>query len=139
MIPAAVSWHRGPVLYLHGGGMVAGSVPTFDGPVSRYAARTGVPMLSVRVPAGIRASASGTRRSGRVALRAKPTASACCAACDPATYPREHLAILVNAIAHPRRQTQQANMSRPARWMRHSRVSHRSASTARSLQPIVAR
>lgn len=28
--------------------MVAGSVPIFDGPVSRYADRTGVPMLSVR-------------------------------------------------------------------------------------------
>jgi len=35
------------VLYLHGGGMVVGSVPIFDGPVSRYVARTGVPMLSV--------------------------------------------------------------------------------------------
>jgi len=36
------------VLYLHGGGMIAGSVPIFDGPVSRYVARTGVPMLSVQ-------------------------------------------------------------------------------------------
>jgi acetyl esterase/lipase len=36
------------VLYLHGGGMIVGSVPIFDGPVSRYVARTGVPMLSVQ-------------------------------------------------------------------------------------------
>jgi len=35
------------VLYLHGGGMIVGSVPIFDGPVSRYVARTGVPMLSL--------------------------------------------------------------------------------------------
>ena len=48
-------WYRRPasdagaaVLYLHGGGMIAGSVPIFDGPVSRYVARTGVPMLSVQ-------------------------------------------------------------------------------------------
>jgi acetyl esterase/lipase len=47
-------WYRDPasdseaaVLYLHGGGMIAGSVPIFDGPVSRYVARTGVPMLSL--------------------------------------------------------------------------------------------
>jgi acetyl esterase/lipase len=47
-------WYRQPsgdsraaVLYLHGGGMIAGSVPIFDGPVSRYVARTGVPMLSL--------------------------------------------------------------------------------------------
>ena len=36
------------VLYLHGGGMIVGSVPIFDGPVSRHVARTGVPMLSVQ-------------------------------------------------------------------------------------------
>jgi acetyl esterase/lipase len=36
------------VLYLHGGGMIVGSVPIFDGPVSRYVSRTGVPMLSVQ-------------------------------------------------------------------------------------------
>ena len=48
-------WYRWPasesgaaVLYLHGGGMIVGSVPIFDGPVSRYVARTGVPMLSVQ-------------------------------------------------------------------------------------------
>ena len=48
-------WYRRPasdtgaaVLYLHGGGMIAGSVPIFGGPVSRYVARTGVPMLSVQ-------------------------------------------------------------------------------------------
>jgi acetyl esterase/lipase len=35
------------VLYLHGGGMIVGSVAIFDGPVSRYVARTGVPMLSL--------------------------------------------------------------------------------------------
>jgi acetyl esterase/lipase len=35
------------VLYLHGGGMILGSVPSFDGPVSRYVARSGVSMLSV--------------------------------------------------------------------------------------------
>ena len=47
-------WYRQPsgdsraaVLYLHGGGMIAGSVPIFDGPVSRYVARTGVSMLSL--------------------------------------------------------------------------------------------
>ena len=34
-------------LYLHGGGMIVGSVPIFDGPVSRYVSRTGVSMLSV--------------------------------------------------------------------------------------------
>ncbi len=48
-------WYRQPssesraaVLYLHGGGMIAGSVPIFDGPVSRYVAHTGVSMLSVQ-------------------------------------------------------------------------------------------
>jgi acetyl esterase/lipase len=48
-------WYRPPassdtaaVLYLHGGGMILGSVQIFDGPVSRYVARTGVPMLSVQ-------------------------------------------------------------------------------------------
>jgi len=47
-------WYRQPsgdsraaVLYLHGGGMIVGSVPIFDGPVSRYVARTGVSMLSL--------------------------------------------------------------------------------------------
>lgn len=47
-------WYRFPpseshaaVLYLHGGGMIVGSVPIFDGAVSRYVAATGVPMLSV--------------------------------------------------------------------------------------------
>jgi len=47
-------WYRLPtsdsqaaVLYLHGGGMILGSVPIFDGTVSRYVARTGVPMLSL--------------------------------------------------------------------------------------------
>lgn len=47
-------WYRVPsgdsraaVLYLHGGGMILGSVPIFDGPVSRYVAHTGVPMLSI--------------------------------------------------------------------------------------------
>lgn len=38
---------RAAVLYLHGGGMILGSVPIFDGPVSRYVAGTGVPMLSI--------------------------------------------------------------------------------------------
>jgi acetyl esterase/lipase len=48
-------WYRQPssdsraaVLYLHGGGMIVGSVPIFDGPVSRYVARTGVSMLSLQ-------------------------------------------------------------------------------------------
>jgi acetyl esterase/lipase len=48
-------WYRRPasgtgaaVLYQHGGGLIAGSVPIFDGPVSRYVAWTGVPMLSVQ-------------------------------------------------------------------------------------------
>jgi hypothetical protein len=47
-------WYRLPsseskaaVLYLHGGGMIVGSVPIFDGPVSRYVTRTGVSMLSL--------------------------------------------------------------------------------------------
>jgi acetyl esterase/lipase len=47
-------WYRPPqsesraaVLYLHGGGMIVGSVAIFDGPVSRYVARTGVSMLSL--------------------------------------------------------------------------------------------
>jgi len=40
------SGSRAAVLYLHGGGMILGSVPIFDGPVSRYVASTGVPMLS---------------------------------------------------------------------------------------------
>jgi len=47
-------WYRLPssdshaaVVYLHGGGMILGSVPIFDGPVSRYVASTGVPMLSI--------------------------------------------------------------------------------------------
>ncbi len=38
---------RAGVLYLHGGGMIVGSVPIFDGPASRYVASTGVPILSV--------------------------------------------------------------------------------------------
>jgi acetyl esterase/lipase len=53
--PLLARWYRRPssdsgaaVLYLHGGGMIVGSVPIFDGPVSRYVARTGVPMLSVQ-------------------------------------------------------------------------------------------
>jgi acetyl esterase/lipase len=53
--PLLARWYRRPsgdtgaaLLYLHGGGMIVGSVPIFDGPVSRYVARTGVPMLSVQ-------------------------------------------------------------------------------------------
>jgi acetyl esterase/lipase len=38
---------RAAVMYLHGGGMILGSVPIFDGPVSRYVAHTGVSMLSI--------------------------------------------------------------------------------------------
>jgi acetyl esterase/lipase len=38
---------RAAVLYLHGGGMILGSVPIFDGPVSRYVASTGIPMLAI--------------------------------------------------------------------------------------------
>lgn len=34
-------------LYLHGGGMILGSVDIFDGLVARYVSRSGVPMLSV--------------------------------------------------------------------------------------------
>jgi hypothetical protein len=38
----------GPAMvYLHGGGMILGSVDIFDGPVARYVSRSGVPMLSV--------------------------------------------------------------------------------------------
>ena len=60
-IPAAdgtellARWYRRPdggtgaaVLYLHGGGMIVGSVPIFDGPVARYVARSGVGMLSIQ-------------------------------------------------------------------------------------------
>ena len=43
----ATSDSSAAVLYLHGGGMILGSVPIFDGPVSRYVAATGVPMLSL--------------------------------------------------------------------------------------------
>ncbi len=35
------------VLYLHGGGMILGSVAAWDGPVSRIVSRSGVPFLSV--------------------------------------------------------------------------------------------
>jgi len=35
------------VLYLHGGGMISGSVAVYDGPVSRYVSDSGVPMLAV--------------------------------------------------------------------------------------------
>jgi acetyl esterase/lipase len=34
-------------LYLHGGGMIAGSVALYDGPVSRYTSNSGVSMLAV--------------------------------------------------------------------------------------------
>jgi acetyl esterase/lipase len=44
---APASDSRAAVLYLHGGGMILGSVPIFDGPVSRYVAHTGVSMLSI--------------------------------------------------------------------------------------------
>jgi len=35
------------VLYLHGGGMIMGSVALYDGPVARYVSNSGVPILSV--------------------------------------------------------------------------------------------
>jgi acetyl esterase/lipase len=35
------------VLYLHGGGMISGSVANYDGPVSRYVSNSGVSMLAV--------------------------------------------------------------------------------------------
>jgi acetyl esterase/lipase len=35
------------VLYLHGGGMISGSVALYDGPVSRYVSSSGVSMLAV--------------------------------------------------------------------------------------------
>jgi acetyl esterase/lipase len=35
------------VLYLHGGGMISGSVAIYDGPVSRYVSNSGVSMLAV--------------------------------------------------------------------------------------------
>ena len=35
------------VLYLHGGGMISGSVALYDPPVSRYVSSSGVPMLAV--------------------------------------------------------------------------------------------
>jgi acetyl esterase/lipase len=34
-------------VYLHGGGMILGSVALYDGPVARYVSATGVPMLAV--------------------------------------------------------------------------------------------
>jgi len=34
-------------LYLHGGGMISGSVDVYDGPISRYVSSSGVPMLAV--------------------------------------------------------------------------------------------
>jgi acetyl esterase/lipase len=47
-------WYRkvgvatGPaVVYLHGGGMISGSVALYDGPISRYVSSSGVPMLAV--------------------------------------------------------------------------------------------
>jgi acetyl esterase/lipase len=65
-------WYRQPsggsraaVLYLHGGGMIAGSAAIFDGPVSRYVARTGVSMLSLEYR-----------------LAPGHPDPACCAACD---------------------------------------------------------
>ena len=48
----ASSDSRAAVVYLHGGGMILGSVAIFDGPVSRYVAHTGVPMLSVEYRLG---------------------------------------------------------------------------------------
>lgn len=52
--PVALRWYerkggaRGPAaLYLHGGGMILGSVDTYDAVVRRYVAQSGVPMLSV--------------------------------------------------------------------------------------------
>jgi acetyl esterase/lipase len=35
------------VLYLHGGGMISGSVAVYDGPISRYVSDSGIPMLAV--------------------------------------------------------------------------------------------
>jgi acetyl esterase/lipase len=35
------------VLYLHGGGMISGSVDLYNGPVGRYVSNSGVPMLAV--------------------------------------------------------------------------------------------
>jgi acetyl esterase/lipase len=35
------------VLYLHGGGMISGSVALYDGPISRYVSSSGVAMLAV--------------------------------------------------------------------------------------------
>jgi acetyl esterase/lipase len=35
------------VLYLHGGGMISGSVAVYDGPISRYVSSSGAPMLAV--------------------------------------------------------------------------------------------
>jgi acetyl esterase/lipase len=39
--------HGPAALYLHGGGMIAGSVALYNGPVSRYVSNSGVPMLAV--------------------------------------------------------------------------------------------
>jgi acetyl esterase/lipase len=52
--PVLLRWYvkdgapSGPaVLYLHGGGIIAGSVDLYEGPVSRYVSDSGVSMLSV--------------------------------------------------------------------------------------------
>jgi acetyl esterase/lipase len=52
--PVKLRWYekkggaKGPaVLYLHGGGMILGSVDTYDSVVRSYVSRSGVPMLSV--------------------------------------------------------------------------------------------
>jgi len=38
---------KSAVLYLHGGGMISGSVAVYDGPISRYVSNSGVSMLAV--------------------------------------------------------------------------------------------
>jgi acetyl esterase/lipase len=78
--PLLARWYRLPssdsraaVVYLHGGGMILGSVPIFDGPVSRYVAHTGVPMLSIDYRLAPEHPHPETARSASIAASSKAT------------------------------------------------------------------
>ena len=52
--PVSLRWYAktnsapgSAALYLHGGGMIMGSVALYDGPLARFVSRSGVPMLAV--------------------------------------------------------------------------------------------
>jgi acetyl esterase/lipase len=79
--PLLARWYRLPssdsraaVVYLHGGGMILGSVPIFDGPVSRYVAHTGVPMLSIDYRLAPEHPHPETARSASIAAQRRPAA-----------------------------------------------------------------